>query len=128
MIAAPKPRAADRKLAEYERKGELKDWREIVRAIVLRRSKGICEIRKDCKGRGVDDIHHVYGHGRDKDDWRERPSSMLATCRKCHPQAIRHKPAGPKLAWVEEILERINGGAAKTIEAATAAAGGSETE
>ena len=109
MIAAPKPRAADRKLANHARKQKLYDWRKITRGLVWQRSKGICEIRKNCEGRVMIESHHVYGHGKDINDWREQVDAQLATCRACHPQPIKHKPAGPKLAWVEEILERING-------------------
>jgi hypothetical protein len=108
LLGVPKPLASARKQANHERVSILKGWRYVVRLIIYNRSKGICEIQRNCNGRAVVDIHHCYGHGRDKDDWRERPSSMLATCRQCHPRAIKHKPAGPKLAWVEEILERIN--------------------
>ena len=126
MVSHPKPRAADRKLAEHERKESLYIWRHLQYVKVLKRSGGVCEIQKNCKGREPCDIHHVYGRGKDIHDWREQADVMLATCRQCHPQPIKHKPAGPKLAWVEEILERINGGAAKTVEAATAAADSSE--
>ena len=109
MISHPKPRAADRKLANHALKEQLYDWRKHTRGLVWQRSGGICEIRKECKGMVMAESHHVYGHGRNIHDWREQVDAQLATCRACHPQAIKHKPAGPKLAWVEEILERING-------------------
>ena len=108
MTAAPKPRAYERELTNAARKRDLWAWRRIEYEKVYIRSGGICEIQKKCKGRAVDDIHHVYGRGKDMYDWREDHKSMLATCRQCHPPPIKHKPAGPKLAWVEEILERIN--------------------
>ena len=122
MISHPKPRAAERKLAEYRRKEQLKAWRVIVRSMIYQRAKGICEIQKLCKGNVMCEIHHVYGRGKNQHDWREQADVMLATCRKCHPQPIKHKPAGPKLAWVEEILEEVN----QQHRGATAAAGGSE--
>ena len=108
MISRPKPLAAMRKLANWDRKSQLQIWRHRQYAIVWRRCIGLCEIRRDCKGRMANDIHHVYGRGRDMHDWREQANVMLATCRQCHPQAIKHKPAGPKLAWVEDILDKVN--------------------
>ena len=119
MTSRPKPRAAERKLANYERKHQLRLWRHTQYKIVWDRSGGICEI---CRKRVVNDIHHCYSRGKDMNDWREQANVMLATCRQCHPPAIKHKPAGPKLAWVEEILEEVN----QQHRAATAAAGGSE--
>jgi len=106
MTSHPKPRAAERKAANHERKQQLRIWRLLQYEIVYQRSKGVCEI---CGKRVVNDIHHVYGRGKDLNDYREQSNAMLATCRKCHPQPIKHKPAGPKLAWVEEILEKVNG-------------------
>ena len=108
MISHPKPLASARKLANHARKSQLQIWRHRQYEIVWRRSGGLCEIRRHCKGRMAVDIHHCYSRGRDMNDWREQADVMLATCRACHPQAIKHKPAGPKLAWVEDILERIN--------------------
>ena len=108
-IAHPKPRAAERKLANWRRKKKLDLWRVLVRGKVHRRAKGICEIQKKCKGSIMWEVHHVYGRGRDMYNWREQVDVMLATCRQCHPQPIKHKPAGPKLRWVEEILEKVNG-------------------
>ena len=106
MIAAPKPLAADRKLAEYERKIALKRHRHVQYGIAeIRAINGLCEI---CNKRLGRDCHHVYGRGRDEHDWREQANVMLIVCRECHPPPIKHKPAGPKLAWVEDILERIN--------------------
>jgi len=104
----PKPRAADRKLANYSRKYKLRVWRRYQYGIVWERSGGICEIQRKCKGRQSCEFHHCYGRGKDMNDWREQADVMLATCRACHPPPIKHKPAGPKLAWVEEILEKIN--------------------
>ena len=121
MLSHPKPRAAERKLANYECKHQLRLWRRTQKRIVVLRACGICEI---CGKRVVNDIHHVYGRGRDMHDWREQANVMLATCRQCHPPAIKHRPAGPKLAYVEEILEEVN----QQHRAATAAAGGSEIE
>ena len=109
MDSIPKPRAAARKLANHQRKTELSRWRRIQYKAVAARSGMTCEIQKNCKGRLIADIHHVYGRGKDKYDWREQANTMLATCRQCHPPPIKHKPAGPKLRWVEEILEKING-------------------
>ena len=108
MTAKPKPLASARKQAEHRRKQKLYDWRKFSKGLVWIRSKGICEIQKKCKGMVMAESHHVYGHGRDINDWREQVDAQLATCRKCHPPAIKHKPAGPKLAWVEEILEKVN--------------------
>jgi len=108
MPSHPKPRPAERKLANHERKVLLWAWRSHTRKLVWQRSGGLCEIRKECKGRVMVESHHVYGHGKDMYDWREQADAQLATCRACHPPKIAHKPAGPKLRWVEEILERIN--------------------
>lgn len=109
MTAKPKPLASARGLANYKRKWKLKEWRKHTRKRVWQRSGGICEIQKNCKGMIMFESHHVYGHGKDIQDWREQVDTQLATCRKCHPPKIAHKPAGPKLAWVEKILEKVNG-------------------
>ena len=121
MTEYPKPRAAERKLANHERKANLLVWRRLQYEKVYARSKGLCEI---CGKKVVQHIHHCYSRGRDMHDWREQADVMLATCRQCHPQPIKHKPAGPKLAWVEEILQEVT----QQHRGATAAAGGSETK
>ena len=108
MPSHPKPRAAERKLANIEQKAQWWKWRGHTKRLVWQRSGGMCEIRKKCKGMVMWESHHVYGHGRDINDWREQVDAQLATCRACHPQPIKHKPAGPKLRWVEEILEKVN--------------------
>ena len=105
----PKPLASARKLANYKRKEHLAHWRMMQYSKVYKRAKGLCEIRVTCEGRVMNDCHHVYGRGKDMYDWREQAEVMLATCRKCHTQPIKHRPAGPKLAWVEDILEKVNG-------------------
>ena len=115
MAIAPKPRAADRKLANHALKAQLKLWRATQYRKAIERDGGWCRI---CDKRNAADVHHVYVRGKDMFDWREDYTNLMCVCRKCHPQPIKHKPAGPKLAWVEDILEKINGGAAKTIEAA----------
>ena len=102
----PKPLASARKLANHELKVQLKLWRATQYQKAIDRDKGMCRI---CDKIVVQDVHHVYGRGKDMFDWREDYTNLMCVCRQCHPQAIKHKPAGPKLAWVEEILERING-------------------
>jgi hypothetical protein len=36
-------------------------------------------------------MHHIYGRGKSKDDWREQPESLLWVCRECHPLPIQTK-------------------------------------
>ena len=105
MISHPKPRAAERKLANYERKRALREYRHGQYLAAMQRDGGICVI---CRKRAAVDVHHVYGRGCDFGDWREQYTNMMSVCRRCHPQPIKHKPAGPKLAWIEEILEKVN--------------------
>ena len=106
MPSYPKPLASARKLANHERKEQLRLWRATQYRKAIERDKGMCRI---CNKRVAVDVHHVYGRGRSTGDWREHHTSLMSVCRGCHPQPIKHKPAGPKLRWVEDILERING-------------------
>jgi len=105
MTAKPKPLAAARKQANHARKEQLKQWRRFAYGKAINRDSGKCRI---CEKHVAQDVHHVYGRGKDMFDWREDYTNLLCVCRKCHPPAIKHKPAGPKLAWVEEILEKVN--------------------
>lgn len=48
-----------------------------IRAEVLRRAEGICEL---CESAGADDLHHAFGRVRQ----RQSVSNTLAVCRPCH--------------------------------------------
>ena len=106
MISHPKPLAAERNLANHRRGTQLRLWRVSQYRKAINRDSGMCQI---CQKMVAQDVHHVYGRGKDMFDWREDYTNLMCVCRKCHPPAIKHKPAGPKLAWVEEILEKVNG-------------------
>lgn len=76
--------------------------------IVFKRADYACEI---CKWSVGQDLHHVYGRGRNKNDWREQEDALLCTCRTCHPLPIQNPgfPSDRGGEKAEEALVRLFG-------------------
>lgn len=104
MIGVKKPSKKDRLAVKSKREVALVRYRKEQYALAQERDNDLCVF---C-GKPRDDVHHVYGHGKYAGDWREHYTSLMCVCRKHHPAPIFHKPAGPKLAYVERKLEKIN--------------------
>ena len=105
MAIAPKPRAADRKLANHALKAQLKLWRATQYRKAIDRDGGLCRI---CDKMVVQEIHHIWGRGSDMFDWREDYTSLISVCRKCHPRPIHHRPPKKDMEWIEELQKKIN--------------------
>ena len=105
MIGVKKPSKKDRLAVKSKRESALVRYRKEQYALAWERDKGLCVF---C-GKPAQDTHHVYGRARCPGDWRENFKNLMCVCRKHHPAPIFHKPAGPKLAYVERKLEKING-------------------
>jgi hypothetical protein len=109
MPAKPKPLKEDRVAREQIEKEALQDYRRIQAAYAIHRDFDLCVIcfyRYNAR-RKRQDVHHVYGRGKYAGDWREHYTSLLCTCRQCHPMPIQTPGGNPDLAWVEEILELV---------------------
>lgn len=104
-LSHPKPLAAERKLANYELKHQLRLWRHSQYKKAMERDKGMCRI---CEKHVAQDVHHIWGRGSDIYDWREDYTSLISVCRKCHPRPIHHRPPKKDMEWIEELQKKIN--------------------
>lgn len=110
MPPIPKPSKKDRELAEQERKRKLKEYRKSQASLAVFRDDGMCAIChfRYHRDRRMDDVHHVFGRGRNIYDPREQFTSLLCVCRECHPQPIMYPGGNPILDWVEDVLRLAN--------------------
>ena len=83
MRAYPKPES--RKAEKEVMRAELREYRRRQYLIAIERDGGMC---RHC-GRVAADVHHIYGRGRDKEDWREHHDNLECVCRECHPFGYR---------------------------------------
>lgn len=69
-----------------------------VRALVLARAEGVCQLQLDvCTGKATE-AHHTLGRGRTGDD----PTHMVAACKACNLRVgdpTRHDPAPVVEPW-----------------------------
>lgn len=104
MIGIKKPSKKDRLAKKSKKESALVRYRKEQCTLARERDEDLCVF---C-GKSFEDVHHVYGRARCAGDWRENFKNLMCVCRKHHPAPIFHKPAGPKLAYVEKKLEQIN--------------------
>jgi len=100
----PKPLKDDRLEARDSRRDVLRDWRRKQYELAVARDRGACVF---C-GKAAQDVHHVYGRGKEIGDKREAYTSLMCVCRACHPGRIVGDKAGKNLEYVEEKLKEIN--------------------
>lgn len=96
------------KRGKTRRSSGLQEHRRRQHAVVFKRSQNRCEMCLWGKG---DDMHHVYGRGKNKDDWREQADALLCVCRQCHPLPIQTPgyPSDPGGKRAEKALVKIYG-------------------
>lgn len=93
-----------------DRKKRLREYRSHNAKVAIYRDNDqcvICYFREGVTTPSTQ-VHHIYGRGRDRDDGREHYTNLMCVCNACHPQPIKHEPAGDNLAWVEKIADRMN--------------------
>lgn len=66
-----------------------------------------CYFRDQKKVKGQE-VHHVYGRGREVGDWQEDYHNLVSTCRRHHPPPIKTPGANPDLEYVEQIRKQAN--------------------
>lgn len=90
------------------RNSRLQRQRKQMYLIVAERSNSRCEI---CLWGVGNDMHHVYGRGKNEQDWREQETALLCVCRTCHPLPIQVPgfPATESEKKAEDALERLYG-------------------
>jgi hypothetical protein len=110
MPYIPKPTKSDREGRNKKRLALLKAYRKSQASLAVYRDGGMCVIChfKFFRDRRMDDVHHVYGRGSREGDWREKYTSLICTCRECHPQPIFAPGSSVELEWVETILKKAN--------------------
>lgn len=110
MVGFPKPTKLERQEASQARRHKLSEYRRAQAAIAIDRDNNQCVFCWFLQGKITrrDDVHHVYGRGRDAGDWRENYQSLVCTCRRHHPQPIQTKGGPHDLDWVEVILRQAN--------------------
>ena len=88
-------------------KYSLKKYRRQQYGLALKRDHGICQYcyRLHNKCKQAEEVHHVFGRGREAGDWREDYVSLLSTCRACHPSGTSRNHGDTKSEWV---LEQAN--------------------
>jgi len=107
----PKPTKEERKDYAIKRSMDLAAHRKLVREVVLERDKHRCVI---CfhKLHGLwtpsTEIHHVYGRGKEADDWREQAENLMTVCRVHHPPPIKDDKPKPSMQWIEDLRRKIN--------------------
>jgi hypothetical protein len=91
------------------RKKALAEYRRTQAALSIDRDKNYCVFCYFVLGkeRLREDIHHVYGRGKERCDWRESYRSLVGTCRQHHPLPIMNP--SEKTAWIEVVLKLSNG-------------------
>lgn len=91
-----------------QRKQALNNYRHIQSLLAANRDGGLCVFHYFLKGQKVQkqDIHHCFGRGDQAGDWREHYTSLLSTCRECHPLPMQD--LGSKQNWVIEVMDKAN--------------------
>ncbi len=81
----PEPRKRQKQRASFR----LADHRRQQALRAKDRDSWRCQI---CADKGVTtralDVHHIFGRGRTKGDWRENYMALLCVCRACHPAPL----------------------------------------
>ena len=97
-------------LNSKNRKDALREYRNKNAMLAIYRDNDKCVICwfRDGIETNSTQVHHVYGRGREYGDWREHYTNLMCVCNECHPQPIKHKPAGDNLKWVEDIAKKMN--------------------
>lgn len=77
---------------------------------VVERDGGLCQL---CLLHHGEDVHHVFGRGREVSSWREHHTCLMLVCRDCHPSPLyAHDPARsvhPIAERMREVNEREAG-------------------
>ena len=107
MLGKPKPTKLERTQARNKKKRELKRQRKSQALYALERDKYTCVV-PECD-KPADDVHHVFGRGREASDPREFHTSLLSVCREHHPGRVVGNTPGKNHEWVVELLESVNG-------------------
>lgn len=99
---------SERKKEEAEKRNALRDYRRIQYRRAIERDDGKCVF---CwfihqRIREAVDVHHVFGRANKngKDLWKEEYTSLLCTCRECHPLPIKIEGGSSQLSYVEDVL------------------------
>lgn len=110
MNPKPKPAKGGKKREMEARKHTLSVFRRVNAARAIERDNGQCVICYYNHGveQRYDDVHHVYGRGREAGDDREHYTSLMCVCRGCHPMPIQTPGANASLYWVEHTLILAN--------------------
>lgn len=89
-------------------RSNLSRHRKIQRLIAMERDKGCCVFHFYNLNKKVEavDVHHVFGRGKSPDDDREHYTSLVCTCRECHPLPAKD-PKG-KQSDIISILKKAN--------------------
>lgn len=92
-----------------KRQDRVKAYRSEQAKLAIYRDNALCAIHFFSHGvrRPYEEVHHVFGRGRDAGDWREHVSSLLCVCRQCHPAGAARAPNGPHHPIIR-ILRKAN--------------------
>ena len=105
MIGIKKPSKKDRLAVKSKREVALVRYRKEQCALAWKRDKGMCRI---CNKVPAVECHHIWGRGKITGDWREVYTSLICTCRACHPRPIHHRPPKKDMIWIETLQKQIN--------------------
>lgn len=110
MIGKPKPTKEERLQEKADRKEALRNYRREQVAIAILRDNNQCVFHYFLRGeyKQREEVHHVYSRGREAGSFREHYTSLVCTCKECHPMAIQTPGASATLGWVEEVVRKAN--------------------
>lgn len=120
MARMPKPKKADRLVETKKRKAALRAYRHANVTRAIERDGSLCIFcyfldderipvsAPPFKVTPREEVHHVYGRGREAGDRREHYTSLACTCKSCHPLPIQTPGGNEHLEWVETALRMAN--------------------
>lgn len=80
--------------------------------LAILRDGGQCAVHWFRDGQRVpyDEVHHVYGRGKEAGSFREHFTAFLCVCKQCHAQLppIQTPGGDHTFTWVEELLGKAN--------------------
>jgi hypothetical protein len=106
----PKPLRKDRNAEKQLEVTALKAYRSVNVALAIERDNNQCVFCYFLHGMSAprQEVHHVYSRGKKAGSFREHYTSLLCTCKECHPLPIQTPGASGSLAWVEAVLRKAN--------------------
>lgn len=109
-MSYPKPSRAGRLKKKKDQAAELGQYRKQQALLAINRDNDQCVFCYFLRGKNTPraEVHHVYSRGKKAGDWREQYTSLLCTCRECHPLPIIYVGGSVELAYVEIVLQQAN--------------------